>query len=179
MDVGQHYLEDALNEFRRLKKSADKAMAQVSDAEFFRKLGADENSIALIVKHIAGNLHSRWEKFLTTDGEKPERKRDSEFEIEPDDTRASLIERWEHGWAILFRELEPLKSEDLLRTVLIRSEPYTVVRAINRQLTHYGEHVGQIVFLAKHLAGAKWQTLSIPRGKSEEFNAKWAAKFKT
>ncbi len=179
MDVGQHYLEDALDEFRRLKKSADKAMAQVSDAEFFRKLGAEENSIALIVKHIAGNLRSRWKKFLTTDGEKPERKRDSEFEIGPDDTRGSLTERWEHSWAILFRELEPLKSEDLLRTVLIRSEPYTVVRAINRQLTHYGEHVGQIVFLAKHLAGAKWQTLSIARGKSEEFNAKWAAKFKT
>src|SRR3989449_667551 len=161
MDVGQHYLEDALNEFRRLKKSADKPMAQVSDAEFFRKLRAEENSIALIVKHIAGNLGSRWEEFLTTDGEKPERKRDSEFEIELDDTRGSLIERWEHGWAILFRELEPLRGEDLLRTVLIRSEPYTVVRAINRQLTHYGEHVGQIVFLAKHLAGRR----SAPRAR--------------
>jgi hypothetical protein len=178
MDVGQHYLENALSEFRRLKKSADKAMAQVSDAEFFQKLDAEANSIALIAKHITGNLHSRWKNFLTTDGEKPDRNRDREFEHEPADTRASLMERWERGWAILFEELEPLKGEDLLRTVLIRSEPYTVLRAINRQLTHYGEHVGQIVLLAKHLAGARWQTLSTPRGKSEEFNAKWAAKFK-
>jgi hypothetical protein len=153
-------------------------MAQIGDADFFRKLDSEANCIALIVKHIAGNLRSRWENFLTTDGEKPERNRDSEFELEPTDTRASLMERWERGWAILFKELEPLKGEDLMRTVRIRSEPYTVLRAINRQFTHYGEHVGQIVFLAKHLAGPKWQTLSIPRGKSEEFNAQWTAKFK-
>jgi hypothetical protein len=153
-------------------------MAQMSDAQFFQQLGAESNSIAVIVKHVAGNLHSRWDRFLTTDGEKPERNRDVEFELSPADTRSRLMERWESGWAILFKELEPLKSEDLLRTVLIRSEPHTVVRAVHRQLTHYGEHVGQIVFLAKHLAGAQWQTLSIPRGKSEEINAKWAAKFK-
>ena len=178
MDVGALYLECSLKEFRRLKNGAEKALAQVSDGQFFAQLDAESNSLAHIVKHIAGNLRSRWDKFLTTDGEKPDRHRDAEFEITPEDTRASLMERWENGWAILFRELEPLKSEDLLRTVLIRWEPHTVVRAVHRQLTHYGEHVGQIVFLAKHLAGAGWQTLSVPRGKSEEVNAKWAAKFK-
>ena len=178
MELGQHYLENALSEFRRLRKSAEKSIAQMDDAQFFQKLDAEANNVALIVKHIAGNLHSRWDNFLNVDGEKPDRDRDGEFEIRPGDTRARLMERWERGWEILFRELTPLKSEDLMRTVLIRSEPYTVVRAINRQLTHYGEHVGQIVFLAKHLKGAQWQTLSIPRGKSEEFNAKWAAQFK-
>lgn len=176
MNVGDHYLEDALMEFRRLKKAADAAMTQVSDAEFFKKLDPESNNIALIVKHVAGNLCSRWKNFLTTDGEKPERHRDSEFEIVSSDTRENLIARWEEGWRILFAELEPLTGEDLLREVKIRHEPYTVLRAIHRQLTHYGQHVGQIVFLAKHLAGAKWNTLSIPRGKSDEFNAKMQKK---
>ncbi|HWQ03483.1 MAG TPA: DUF1572 family protein [Candidatus Nitrosotenuis sp.] len=170
MELGKHFLENSLKEFRRLKTQGDKALAQVSDEEFFRRIDADSNSLALIVKHVAGNLHSRWRDFLTTDGEKPERNRDAEFEQAPADSREQLMHRWEEGWAILFRELEPLGPDDLLRTVTIRSEPHTVVQCIQRQLTHYGEHCGQIVFLAKHLLGPRWQTLSIPRGQSEQFN---------
>jgi hypothetical protein len=177
MNLGTHFLENALKEFRRLKSSGDKALAQVSDEEFFRQLDPAANSLALIVKHVAGNLHSRWRDFLTTDGEKPERNRDAEFELAPEDSRACLMLRWEEGWAILFRELEPLCPDDMLRTVTIRSEPHTVVQCIQRQLTHYGEHVGQIVFLAKHLTGPRWKTLSIPRGQSQQFLAKMQQKF--
>ena len=165
-------MEDALREFRRLKRQAEKALAQVSEDEFFRALDPESNSLAVIVKHLAGNLRSRWMDFLTSDGEKPDRKRDSEFVIEAGDTRAALMERWERGWKYLFDALEPLGGDDLMRTVMIRSEPHTVVQAVNRQLTHYGAHVGQIVFLAKHLAGPRWQTLSVPRGQSEQFNQK-------
>jgi len=125
----------------------------------------------VIVKHIAGNLRSRWTDFLTSDGEKPDRRRDTEFElVGAADTRESLMARWEEGWKTLFANVEPLTNEDLLREVPIRGEPHTVVRAINRQLTHYAGHVSQIVLLAKHWAGPKWQTLSIPRGQSETFN---------
>jgi len=177
MDLGENYLANALKEFRRLKRQADKAISQTSDADFFRQLDPEANSIAVIVKHIVGNLRSRWSDFLVSDGEKPERNRDTEFELTPADTRESLMQRWEEGWQILFGALEPLGSEDLMRTIVIRHEPYTVVEAMNRQLTHYGEHVGQIVLLAKHFAGKSWQTLSIPRGKSEEFNAKMLRKF--
>jgi len=167
---GQHYLEDAISMFRKMKQQAERALAQVSDEQFFAQLDAESNSLALIVKHIAGNARSRWTDFLTSDGEKPDRCRDSEFESEPGDTRASLMERWERGWQYLFDALQPLGAEDLMRTVRIRNEEHTVVQAINRQLAHYAAHVGQIVLLAKHYAGPRWQTLSIPRGKSEEFN---------
>ncbi len=169
---GKHWLEDALREFRRLKRQAEKALAQVSDEEFFRALDPESNSLAVIVKHLAGNLRSRWMDFLTSDGEKPDRHRDSEFVIEAGDTRAALMERWERGWKYLFDALEPLGEGALMRTVTIRGEPHTVVQAVNRQLTHYGAHVGQIVFLAKHLAGPRWKTLSVPRGQSEQFNQK-------
>jgi hypothetical protein len=172
MEIGKHFLENSLKEFRRLKAQGDRALAQVTDEEFFRQLDAESNSLALIVKHVAGNLHSRWRDFLTTDGEKPERNRDSEFELASGDTRAHLMRRWEDGWAILFRELEPLSSADMLRVVTIRGEPHTVVQCIQRQLTHYGEHCGQIVFLAKHLLGPRWKTLSIPRGQSAQFNVR-------
>jgi hypothetical protein len=172
VELGKHFLENSLKEFRRLKAQGDRALAQVSDEEFFRRLDAESNSLALIVKHVAGNLHSRWRDFLTTDGEKPERNRDAEFEQTSADTRNQLMRRWEEGWAILSRELEPLGPDDLLRTVSIRGEPHTVVQCIQRQLTHYGEHCGQIVFLAKHLLGPRWKTLSIPRGQSEQFNKK-------
>lgn len=155
-----------------MKLQAERAMAQLSEAQFFRQIDAGSNSIAIIVKHIAGNSRSRWTDFLTSDGEKPDRRRDTEFELVPADTKAALMEQWEDGWRLVFGAIEPLKGEDLLRTVVIRGEPHTVVQAINRQLTHYAHHIGQILFLAKHLAGEKWQTLSIPRGKSEEFNAK-------
>ena len=172
-----HWLEDAKLEFRRMKRQAEKALAQVSDEEFFRAFDPASNTLALIVKHIAGNLRSRWTEFLTSDGEKPDRNRDTEFELGPADTREALMERWEAGWKLLADALA-LAPEDAQRTVLIRGEPHTVVQAVNRQLTHYAGHVGQIVFLAKHLAGPRWKTLSVPRGQSVAFNAKMAEKGK-
>ncbi len=168
--LGQHYLEDVIAQFRALKRMADRALVQVDDQQYFAQLDAESNSLALIVKHVAGNLISRWTDFLTADGEKPDRKRDSEFLIEPGDTRAVLTARWETGWQRLFDALAPLSADDLLRTVRIRGEGHTVVQAVNRQLAHYADHVGQIVFLAKHCAGPNWKTLSIPRGQSEKFN---------
>jgi hypothetical protein len=167
-DLGRHYLEDALAELRKYKKFADKAVAQVSDEDFFRQLDPESNSVALVMKHISGNLRSRWTDFLTTDGEKPDRNRDTEFERAEDDSRESIVARWEAGWRTLFAALEPLGG-DLRKRVKIRGEPHTVLQAINRQLTHYASHIGQIVFLAKHFAGDRWRTLSIPRGKSREF----------
>jgi len=169
--LAEHYLENVLGEFRGLKRLADRAAAQVSDEEFFRALDPESNSIALIMKHMAGNMRSRWTDFLTSDGEKPDRHRDSEFLVEGEDRRA-IEEKWEAGWRSLFDALAPLRGEDLMRKVLIRREPHTVVEAVNRQLTHYGEHVGQIIFLAKHLKSSGWKTLSIPRGQSEAFNKK-------
>ncbi|HEV8117768.1 MAG TPA: DUF1572 family protein [Thermoanaerobaculia bacterium] len=164
------YRDEAARQFRGLKKAADRALAQVSDGDFFAALDPESNSIALIVKHLAGNMRSRFTDFLTSDGEKPDRRRDSEFEIEAGDTRESLLARWEEGWKITAAAIEPLTAEDFSKTVPIRGEPHTLLRAINRQLVHYGYHVGQIVYLAKHFAGPKWETLSIPRGKSEEAN---------
>ena len=167
--LAEHYLKDAVRVFRTQKKLADRAAAQVSDEEFFRAIDAESNSIALIMKHMAGNMRSRWTDFLTSDGEKPDRHRDSEFVAEGED-RAAILERWEEGWRTVFDTLESLRPEDIRRTVTIRGEPHTVVEAVNRQLSHYGQHTGQIVFLAKHLKSSGWKTLSIPRGKSEEFN---------
>jgi hypothetical protein len=167
--LAEHYLENVAGEFRGLKRLADKAVAQVSDEEFFRAVDPESNSIAVIMKHMAGNMRSRWTDFLTTDGEKPDRRRDSEFLIGVEDRRA-VEEMWERGWCTLFDALAQLRPEDLTRNVLIRREPHTVVEAVNRQLTHYGEHVGQIIFLAKHLKSSAWKTLSIPRGQSEAFN---------
>jgi hypothetical protein len=154
-----------------LKRLADRAVAQVSDEDLFVMLDEESNSIAIIMKHIAGNMRSRWMDFLTSDGEKPDRNRDSEFVIEDEDTKENVLKHWEVGWRCLFEALAPLVPEDLNRTVLIRGELHSVVQAINRQLTHYGYHVGQIVFLARHLAAGRWQSLSIPRGQSETFNA--------
>ncbi|MEQ1765271.1 MAG: DUF1572 family protein [Pyrinomonadaceae bacterium] len=165
----QDYLTDAVQSFRNYKKLADRAIEQVSDEELFVVLDAESNSIAVIVKHIAGNLHSRWRDFLTTDGEKPDRDRDQEFEM-IEDTRTSLMEFWESGWATLFGSIEPLTKEDFSSTVKIRGEPHTVVEAINRQLTHYSYHIGQIVFLAKHLKSTDWKTLSVPRNRSAQYN---------
>ena len=172
--LGRHYLENVLKNFRDLKRLADRALAQLGDEEFFLRTSEEANSVSLIVKHVAGNLRSRWRDFLTTDGEKPDRRRDSEFEVEGGDTRASLTAAWERGWQILFDEVGALSPGDLTRRVSIRGEAHTVVEAVNRQLTHYGQHVGQIVFLAKHLKADAWETLSIPRGQSETFNAKMA-----
>jgi len=169
---GEHYLDDARAQFQKLREMAEKALGQVSDETFFAELSPVSNSLAVIVKHVAGNARSRWTDFLTADGEKPDRKRDTEFLVAPGDTRASLMERWEHGWHCLDEALGPLREPDLGRTVMIRAQPHTVVQAINRQLTHYAYHVGQIVYLARYFAGDAWKTLSIPRGKSEEFNRK-------
>ncbi len=163
----EHYLEEAILQLRKLKDLADKAMAQIRDENWFTTLDEESNSIAVIVKHMAGNMRSRWTDFLTSDGEKPDRKRDMEFEIEVRDSKESLLKRWEIGWRCLFDSLTPLKTEDLGKTVLIRGEPHSVIQAINRQLSHYAYHVGQIVFLAKHFAGARWQSLSVPRRKSD------------
>jgi hypothetical protein len=145
-------------------------MAQLSDEELFRALDAEMNSVALNVKHIAGNMRSRWTDFLTTDGEKPDRQRDSEFIIDEGTTRADVMRWWEEGWRTTFAAIEPLQAEDVSREVSIRGEPHTVLMAINRQLAHYAYHVGQIVFLAKHFKSAAWQSLSIPRNQSETFN---------
>ena len=169
-EVTELYLQEVRREFGSLKRLAEKSLAQVSDNDFIATLDPGSNSIAVIVKHLAGNLRSRWTDFLTSDGEKPDRRRDSEFEIGPEDTRPSLAGRWEEGWRTLFAALEALAPEDLSREVRIRGERISVVRAINRQLTHYADHVGQIVLLSKHWAGERWQTLSVPRGRSEEFN---------
>jgi hypothetical protein len=170
--LGDHYLADALYSFRGLKKLGERAMAQLTDEELMRAPDEESNSVAIIVKHLAGNMRSRWTDFLATDGEKPDRNRDSEFVAEGEPTRAELLERWERGWAQLFAALEPLRGEDLLRTVMIRGEPHSVLQAINRQLTHYASHVGQIVFLAKHWKSKDWKSLSVPRGQSAAFNQK-------
>ncbi len=165
----ENYLADAIQSFRNYKKLADKSIAQVSDEEFFRLIDAEANSIAIIVKHIAGNLRSRWSDFLTSDGEKADRNRDNEF-INDNDSRESLLEFWEKSWQILFDSIEPLTVEDFAKTVTIRGQSHTICEAINRQLTHYAYHIGQIVFLAKHFRSKNWQTLSVAKNKSNEFN---------
>lgn len=162
------FLQDIRIQARKLKELADKALAQVRDEDLDATLDPESNSLAIIVKHMAGNLRSRWTDFLTSDGEKPDRNRDSEFES-PGTSRADLLAAWEEGWSCLFGILDGLAVEDLGKTVLIRSEPHTAVQAINRGIAHAAYHVGQIVLLAKHLASEKWTTLSIPRGKSREF----------
>lgn len=168
------YIEDALAVFRQYKQLGERAMQQVTDEQLFALLDDEANSIAIIVKHMTGNMRSRWTDFLTTDGEKPTRNRDSEF-VEPPATREALLRDWEDGWACVFRAIEPLTDADLPRTVTIRGEAHSVMQAINRQLAHYPQHVGQIVLLAKHWAGPQWQSLSVPRNRSAEFNRKVAA----
>ena len=167
--IVENYQTDAVQSFRNYKKMAERAIEQVSDEEFFALIDTESNSIALIVKHIAGNLRSRWTDFLTTDGEKDFRNRDTEFEL-TGDTRESLMRFWESGWQTLFDNIEPLTADDFSRTVMIRGDRHTIVEAINRQMTHYAYHVGQIVLLAKHFKSAEWQTLSIPKNKSADFN---------
>ncbi len=168
------YLEDSLGVLRYYKRLAERAMEQVSDEQLFAALDEEANSIAIIVKHMAGNMRSRWTDFLTTDGEKPDRNRDSEF-VEPPTTRDALLKEWEDGWTCVFNAMESLTEADLARTVTIRAEAHSVMQAINRQLAHYTHHVGQIVLLAKHFASEHWQSLSVPRNRSAEFNLKVAA----
>jgi hypothetical protein len=167
-----------ITEFRKLKQQADRALAQASSDDLFRTLDDESNSLAILMKHLVGNIRSRWTNFLTADGEKPDRNRDSEFVIEEADTAESLRQRWEAAWKLLLEGLQNLKPQDLERSVLIRGESQSVPEAVFRQMTHYASHVGQMVFLAKHYAGDRWQTLSVPRGQSEEYNAamrqKWS-----
>lgn len=163
------YLKDAVVLFEQYKRLAEKALEQISDDEFFEVRSEAENSLAIIVTHIAGNQRSRWTNFLTEDGEKPDRDRDSEF-VSADITRVEVMTRWDAGWELLFDTLENLKAADLSKQVAIRGEKITVIQAINRQLTHYAYHVGQIAFLAKSFRGSEWKSLSVPKGGSEEFN---------
>jgi len=170
------YVKDSLDLFRYYKKLAERAIEQCPDEDLFTILDSESNSIAIIVKHMAGNMRSRWTNFLTSDGEKPDRNRDSEF-AEPPKTRSELLAIWGQGWKYLFDALEPLTDADLARTVTIRTEPHSVMQAINRQMGHYTYHLGQIAFLAKHFAAqsGKWTALTVPREKSAEFNARVAS----
>ena len=169
MDAAAHYLEEARRQMRGHKRMGEAAMSQLRDQDFFVTLDSEANSIAVLVKHLAGNMRSRFTDFLTSDGEKPDRFRDREFELTSSTTRAEVTQWWDEGWACVFSAIDPLKPEDVMRTVTIRGEPHTVLQAINRQIAHYAQHIGQIVFLAKHFRSSEWKTLSIPRGKSEEF----------
>jgi hypothetical protein len=168
-DLAAHYIEEARRQMRGHKRLAEGAMAQLKDEELFVTLDPESNSVAVLVKHMAGNMRSRFTDFLSTDGEKPDRYRDQEFEINPATTRADLMKSWEDGWARVFAAIDSLKPEDVVRTVTIRGEPHTVLQAVNRQIAHYAQHAGQIIFLAKHLRSSEWKTLSIPRGKSENY----------
>jgi hypothetical protein len=165
------YIEDSLALFRYYKKLAEGAIEQVSDDQLFVRLDEEMNSIAIIMKHMAGNMRSRWTDFLTSDGEKPNRNRDTEF-VEPPATRPQLMRVWDESWQRVFDALEPLSDSDLGRKVAIRGEPHSAMQAINRQVAHYAYHCGQIVFLAKHFRASEWRSLSVPRNKSDEFNSK-------
>ena len=175
LELTTSYLKDSLTLFRYYKKLAERAMEQVSDEQLSAVLDSEMNSIAIIVKHMAGNMRSRWTDFLISDGEKADRNRDSEFE-KPAPSRADLMNLWENGWNCVFTALEPLSDSDMDRTVTIRGEAHSVMQAVNRQIAHYAYHCGQIVFLAKHLQAKQWKSLSVPRGKSEVFNQKVAAR---
>jgi hypothetical protein len=168
--VAKHYLETVLTTFRKQKVLAEKAFAQLEPQHFHIALDVESNSLAVIIKHVAGNMRSRWQDFLTTDGEKPSRNRDQEFSS--GESVNELMERWEEGWQTLFTALESLSPNDVLKTVTIRAQPHTVMQAVERQVDHYAYHVGQIVFLAKHLKSENWQTLSVARGQSRAFNEK-------
>ncbi|HMI51839.1 MAG TPA: DUF1572 domain-containing protein [Candidatus Saccharimonadales bacterium] len=168
------YLKDSISLFRYYKNLAERAMGQCPDEGLFTVLDAESNSIAIIVKHLSGNMRSRWTDFLTTDGEKENRNRDGEFE-RPCRTRAELYDLWDSGWNCLFAALDPLEEADLAKTVTIRGEPHSVMQAVNRQTAHYPYHVGQIVYLARHYTGATWKSLTVAKKQSAQFNADIAA----
>ncbi len=168
-DLADAYPSEVLRQLRGYKRLAEEAIAQITDDELFVTLDGEANSIAIIMKHMVGNMRSRFTNFLTSDGEKPDRQRDQEFEVSAESTRAEIMQRWEEGWQLVLSTIEALKPADVMRTVTIRQEPHSVMQALNRQLAHYAYHIGQIVFLAKHFRSTEWKSLSIPRGKSEEF----------
>ena len=173
------YLDEAFRSLRGHKRLADGAIAQLSDEQLFASPDPESNSVAVIMKHLAGNMRSRFTNFLASDGEKPDRHRDREFVMHNDAKREEVLRAWEQGWQLVFETLNSLQPEDLERTVAIRGEPHSVLQAISRQVAHYSYHVGQIVFLAKHWKGAEWKTLSVPKGQSEQVNAEMAQKHKT
>ncbi|MGD0570972.1 MAG: DUF1572 family protein [Candidatus Sulfotelmatobacter sp.] len=169
LDLASHYLDEARRQFRGHKRMGERAMEQLRDEDFFVTLDPESNSVAVLVKHLAGNMRSRFTDFLTSDGEKPDRFRDREFEVTASTTRADVMRWWDEGWSCVFAAVESLTPEDVMRTVTIRGEPHTALQAVNRQIAHYAQHIGQIVFLAKHLRSSDWKTLSIPRGESESY----------
>ncbi len=175
-DFGREFLRDARESMAQLKRLADQAIGRVDDGQLMTRIDQESNSMAILMRHLGGNMISRWTDFLTTDGEKPGRHRDAEFEQEREMSRADLVARWEEGWRVALAALDSLQPADLERTVVIRSETHGVIQAIHRQLTHTAYHVGQIVLLAKHLRSSDWTSLSIPRGRSEEFNEKMKAR---
>lgn len=168
--IASHYLDEIRRQLRGHKRLVEGALAQLKDEDFFVTLDPESNSIAILIKHITGNMRSRFSDFLTSDGEKPDRHRDQEFELSDKTTRAELMNWWENGWNVVFSALDSLTPDDVMRTIYIRQEPHTVVQALNRAMAHYATHLGQMVFLAKHFRSTEWKTLSVPRGKSEEFN---------
>jgi uncharacterized damage-inducible protein DinB len=165
------YIKDSAGLFRHYKRLAENAMAQCPDDKLCAEIDPQSNSIAIIVKHMAGNMRSRWTDFLSTDGEKPDRQRDAEFEAPPK-SRPEIMAMWEAGWKLLFDALAPLTDADLEKTVTIRTEPHSVTQAINRQIAHYSYHIGQIIYVARHFAGSQWKAVTIPKKKSREFDAK-------
>lgn len=177
-DVRAAYLEEMLRGMRGHKRLAEGAFDQLRDHEFFEQLDDEANSVAILIKHISGNLRSRFRDFLTSDGEKPDRHRDQEFIVDPPPSREELMRWWEEGWKYCLDAIAALRTEDVGRTVTIRQQPHTVVQALNRSFGHMAYHVGQIVLLAKHIRGREWKSLSVPRGKSEEFNAEMTSRWK-
>lgn len=167
--LARHYLDEIARQLRGYKRVGEGALAQLRQEDFLVMLDSESNSIATLVKHLAGNMRSRFTDFLTTDGEKPDRFRDQEFLVDANTTREDVMRWWDEGWSYVFATVEELRPADIMRNVYIRNEPHTVLQALNRALAHYAQHVGQIVFLAKHLRSNEWKTLSVPRGKSEEF----------
>ena len=174
--LGQHLIEEIESRYRSHKTLAESALAQVPDEDIFRTIDRETNSLAILIQHMGGNLRSRFTDFLTSDGEKPDRHRDAEFEVAPGTTREQLMARWEEGWGCLLSALASLTPDDLSKTVTIRHEPHTVVEALMRSLCHQAYHVGQIVMLAKHYVSETWRPLTVPRGKTEEFNRRMAEK---
>ena len=177
-DISTAYLDDLFRSLRGHKRLADNAIAQLNDQQFFAAPDPEDNSVAIIVKHVSGNLRSRFTDFLHSDGEKPDRKRDQEFELSGDATRAQVMAAWEQHWQLLFETINSLHPEDLERTVTIRAQPHSVLQALNRAMSHLAYHTGQIVWLAKHWKGAEWQSLSVPKGQSEQHNARMIEKHK-
>jgi hypothetical protein len=175
-DFRSLYLNEAFRSLRGHKRLADSAIAQLSNEQFFATPDPESNSIAIIVRHMAGNMRSRFTDFLSSDGEKPDRNRDQEFILSPGSTREEMLRGWELNWQMVFDTLQSLQPDDLQRTVTIRGEPHSALQTINRQVAHYAYHVGQIVFLAKHWKGGGWKTLSVPKGQSEQLNAEMAQK---